>query len=363
MKWFYVENGQQAGPVEESDFPQLIGLGKLRPDTLVWREGMANWEPFQTACPAELQSALPPLAGPSAPGNDAVCVECGGLFDKNDMISHAGAYVCAQCKPVFMQRLSEGGSVSYPQRAGTLTVEELAARDYDVNLGDYLNRSWAMFKANPGGIIGASVLVYLAIMAINIIPYLSVVLSFFLMGPLMGGLWLYYLKCLRNQYPQVGDAFSGFGPRYWQLVLVQLIPTLIMMGLGLLLAIASVAVLIPSIAARASGGGPTSPLVFVILGLVFLVIMAVMIYFSVCWLFALPLTADKRMPFWPALQLSRRVVMKHWWLTFWVMLVGGLLGMLGMLACFVGLLITGPVAFGIWACHYEKVFGDLAPQG
>ena len=51
MKWYYVENGQQAGPVEDTEFPQLIQSGKLRAETLVWREGMANWEPASAACP------------------------------------------------------------------------------------------------------------------------------------------------------------------------------------------------------------------------------------------------------------------------------------------------------------------------
>ena len=39
MKYYYAKNGQQAGPVDESE---LIGLGVTR-DTLVWCNGMAEW--------------------------------------------------------------------------------------------------------------------------------------------------------------------------------------------------------------------------------------------------------------------------------------------------------------------------------
>jgi uncharacterized RDD family membrane protein YckC len=107
MKWYYVENGQQAGPVEETEFPQLARLGKLRPDTLMWREGLANWEPFSTVCPPEYTAA--PAATQPAPGVvEAVCGECGGIFDKNEMIPHGEVYICAKCKPVFMQKLAEG---------------------------------------------------------------------------------------------------------------------------------------------------------------------------------------------------------------------------------------------------------------
>lgn len=104
MKWYYVENGQQAGPIEETEFPQLVRTGKLRGETLVWREGMTNWEPFAQACPTELASTTATVTA----GTEAVCVECGGIFDKNEMISHANAYICAKCKPTFMQKLAEG---------------------------------------------------------------------------------------------------------------------------------------------------------------------------------------------------------------------------------------------------------------
>jgi hypothetical protein len=93
-----------------------------------------------------------------------------------------------------------------------------------------------------------------------------------------------------------------------------------------------------------------------------LVAWASMVYFQVCWLFALPLAADKGLEFWPALQLSRRMVMKHWWMTFWLTFVSGMLVLAGMLACLVGVFATGPVALAMLAAHYDRVFGRLAPQ-
>lgn len=108
MKWYYVENGQQAGPVEETEFPQLVRSGKLRADTLVWREGMTNWEPFSKASP----NAFAATTATVASGVEAVCAECGGIFDKNEMIPHGNAHVCAKCKPVFLQKLAEGVQIN-----------------------------------------------------------------------------------------------------------------------------------------------------------------------------------------------------------------------------------------------------------
>ena len=122
MKWFYVENGQQAGPVEETDFPALARAGKLRGDTLLWREGLANWEPFSTACPQEFAAlasvlsagapAAVAVAAPATGGNEAVCAECGGVFSKDEMIPHGSVHICARCKPVFMQKLAEGAKLN-----------------------------------------------------------------------------------------------------------------------------------------------------------------------------------------------------------------------------------------------------------
>jgi hypothetical protein len=50
-------------------------------------------------------------------------------------------------------------------------------------------------------------------------------------------------------------------------------------------------------------------------------------------------------------------------MTLLVMVVLGLLSSLGVLACCLGVLVTGPVAFASFACAYERLFGDLAQQG
>ncbi|PWU16655.1 MAG: hypothetical protein C5B50_13110 [Verrucomicrobia bacterium] len=49
--------------------------------------------------------------------NQARCVECAGVFDVEEMIAHGSYYVCARCKPAFIQRLTEGGLVGDDLRA------------------------------------------------------------------------------------------------------------------------------------------------------------------------------------------------------------------------------------------------------
>jgi hypothetical protein len=54
--------------------------------------------------------------------------------------------------------------------------------------------------------------------------------------------------------------------------------------------------------------------------------------------------------------------MKHWGMTFLLVVVVGLIAMCGALACLVGVIVTGPLAFMILCVQYENVFGKLIPQ-
>ncbi len=117
MNWYYVDNGQQAGPVDDAQLEEMQRLGKIQPDTLIWSEGMANWQAFGqvkgSAASASAIPSAPPLAATATAvsGSEAVCSECGGLFNVQDTIAYGGVRVCARCKPIFMQKLAEGAKL------------------------------------------------------------------------------------------------------------------------------------------------------------------------------------------------------------------------------------------------------------
>jgi uncharacterized RDD family membrane protein YckC len=119
MNWYYVDQGQQAGPVDDAQFEELVRSGKIQPDTLVWREGMAAWVSCREANAPSQSSGPPPAAAAGAvvgESPEAVCAECGKMFPIQDMIHHSGAlggvYICANCKPVFLQKLAEGAKIN-----------------------------------------------------------------------------------------------------------------------------------------------------------------------------------------------------------------------------------------------------------
>jgi hypothetical protein len=116
VEWFYSEQGRQCGPVNDSALENLLRSGRIEDGTLVWRAGMSEWQPLRTARPLTTASASAtlPLAPPGfrAPVSTgvSVCVECQREFPHSEMILLNRSWVCAGCKPIFVQRLKEGAA-------------------------------------------------------------------------------------------------------------------------------------------------------------------------------------------------------------------------------------------------------------
>jgi membrane protease subunit (stomatin/prohibitin family) len=64
--FFLGVNGQQIGPIPASELPAHIASGELTPQTLLWRQGMAEWVAAQTLPEvAQLFGAVPPPLPPA----------------------------------------------------------------------------------------------------------------------------------------------------------------------------------------------------------------------------------------------------------------------------------------------------------
>ena len=317
LMWYYAENNQQRGPISVEEFETLVQAGTISDDTLVWREGMANWQSWRDAKPG----AKPNPSDTPEPLIGAT-------------------------------RAARGG----------ITEEKVRARDYEHDIGGYIGRAWELVQSDWGGVIGATALVGLCLFAANAVPYLSIITGIIFTGPLTGGLFFYFVKKVRSESADLGDAFSGFGSQFGQLIAGKIVP-------GLLAALAFIPAGVMFVVAIASGaivrrhGAPeivTNGVVVTAIALA-VVGLCVVVYLQTCWMFTLWLVADKKMTFWPAMQLSREVVRKHWWQTFFLGLVAGLIGVSGLLICFVGVLVTAPISIAMYAYAYDKLFGDLTP--
>ena len=67
--WYYEQNGNRIGPVDEATMRSLIADRTISIDTLVWANGMANWTPLQQTQLAAGLPVPPPMSqsAPSSP--------------------------------------------------------------------------------------------------------------------------------------------------------------------------------------------------------------------------------------------------------------------------------------------------------
>ncbi|HTS19693.1 MAG TPA: GYF domain-containing protein [Verrucomicrobiae bacterium] len=216
------------------------------------------------------------------------------------------------------------GAAAAPPVVGVVDAEALAAeilaRDYRIDIGRCIGRGWELVKANFWLLVGSCFLVFVIMAAVGAIPILGVIAGLIVDGVLLGGLYLLFLKRIRGESAAVGDAFAGFSLAFVQLMLAQLV-------VGLLSSVGFLLCILPGV------------------------------YLAVAWSFAVPLVIDKKLDFWPAMELSRKVISHHWWTMFGLLIVAGLVFALGVLGCVVGVFITGSIATAALMYAYEDVFG------
>jgi uncharacterized RDD family membrane protein YckC len=111
MNLYYEVGDQEVGPIGKSELKALVKEKKLNANTMVWQDGMGSWEELgvfiRNRKEKGVQNKLPAGSVPKS-----VCSECGQAFAEENMISFQDSWVCAGCKPGFIQKVKEGVSVA-----------------------------------------------------------------------------------------------------------------------------------------------------------------------------------------------------------------------------------------------------------
>ena len=186
-------------------------------------------------------------------------------------------------------------------------------------LGDYFKTGWGLFKQYPGGFVGFCLLNLVIQVALNAIPFVGPVASLAVTSPLFMGNFIVSAKLLQGQTPEFRDFFAGF-QYYLPLLLLSLVA-------GLFIGIGTILLVIPGV------------------------------YLAVAYMFASYLVVDRRLDFWPAMELSRLTVNPRWFGYFAFMLLVALLNLAGAIALGVGLLVTIPLSFCTVTAAYADLFG------
>ena len=110
MEWYYAENKDAIGPLSEQEFQSLVSTGKITLSTLVWHQGMKNWQQYSQATDQRLNATVEVASTDGL--ETSVCSQCGVAHPEEKMIRYGDVWVCAGCKPLFVQKLKEGVSVT-----------------------------------------------------------------------------------------------------------------------------------------------------------------------------------------------------------------------------------------------------------
>ncbi len=223
-----------------------------------------------------------------------------------------------------------GTSTAPGAKAETIAAETLE-RDYTLDIGSCLRRGWALVRSDFWPLVGITALV-LALLGTASSSFrenssgVTSVLAPLIIGPLLGGLCLHFLKKIRGEPTNIETVFSGFRTHFLQLFLGGFV-ALTLIGLG------------------------------------FFCLVLPGVYLFVAWMFALPLIIDKRLDFWPAMELSRKTISRHWFNFLGFIVILGLLNLAGLVALAVGLFIAAPVAVAALMYAYEDIFAADEPAG
>ena len=163
MNWYYSVGQEQKGPVTDEQLQGLAKDGTINAETLVWREGMTEWQAYRLAVGGGAPAGAP--AAPTAAG-ETRCVECGKTFPADQVVMLGGALVCAGCKPKHVQRLQEGvataGAMNYASfgvRFGAKFIDGILTNIIAAVLGFVIGLVFGKGGPNPalavmGGLAG-----------------------------------------------------------------------------------------------------------------------------------------------------------------------------------------------------------------
>lgn len=198
-------------------------------------------------------------------------------------------------------------------------LEKLISDSYRMDTARYFTVGWDLFKSDLGGFLSFGVLFFLINMGLSFIPIIGNIATMIVTPALAMGFFIVAAKKLKQEPTRFEDFFKGFN-YFIPLALVGLV---------------------------------SSALITV--GLVLLVLPG--IYLAVGYLFAYMLVVDRKLPFWDAMESSRKIANKNWFTLFGFFLALLAINIVGAMAFMIGLAVTTGISFCILTAAYEDIIG------
>lgn len=189
----------------------------------------------------------------------------------------------------------------------------------EINISRWIMNGWDLVMSDFGEFLLLS-FIYIVILTV---AFSTWIVGLILAGPLTAGFFHIIFNRIRGEDIYIGDIAKGFN------VFVAAVLADILIS------------------------------VFVSIGFVLLIIPGIIV--SALYMFAFPLIIEKKMDFWQAMEISRKVVTKNIFELSVFMLVLYILLFVGVILLLVGFFVALPIVFAAIAYAYVDLFGLEEP--
>ena len=239
--------------------------------------------------------------------------------------------------------------------------DELISRGYQFEMSLYINEGWELFKKGVGGFVGYTVLYFIIVMVVSLTPMVSLI-SNIIQYTLTAGYFIYCRNLLTDQH-EFKDFFDGFKSfkdifLHGIMLMVFFIP-IVLLVFSVLLPYE----LLPDILSGdfdfeylyeewlASLEGNLTSII-----LIYFCIIALVVYIYLSYAFTLPLIVDGGLPFWEAMETSRKIIGKQF-VPFLIMsiLLTLISGFATAITCGLGLFGAIPFTYCVMFVAYDRI--------
>ncbi len=110
-RWFYLDGEKEVGPVGEDVIMHRISLGQIQSSSLVWRQGLSRWTPFEDVQALDRveteKRATEAKKGTTTEAGE--CYVCQKNFPRTQMMHFQSHWICEDCRPAFFNKLTSVG--------------------------------------------------------------------------------------------------------------------------------------------------------------------------------------------------------------------------------------------------------------
>jgi len=234
-----------------------------------------------------------------------------------------------------------------------MTPENIQFRTGVIKPMECVKEGWALIKDQYWLFLG---IVFVGIFVGGAVPIV-------LIGPMMVGIYLCFFRRMRGETVDFGTLFKGFDYFAQGLIaaLIQMIPMVVIMVPFYIIMFVLIMTSLPR--GRNMDPDASSRFMFTFLGfeLVFVAVMIVVgLTVGIFFMFAFPLIADRGLSGLEATKLSIKAGKANFGGILSLLLLNFAIGMLGVLACYVGVFFIMPISLASYAVAYRRVFPSIS---